>query len=165
MAQNQYMAQAQFEEVLKDLNYQSCEESVKKNLLDRATADLEADLAEKFIVPLTPRAGDTYAQMKIDVARMYATNKVVNALRAKIKEIVGFDKNKNLTGTIDSTERFINVHGIEYKGQIAALLKQVIDYQFKLLSQAQDAQTPVQHLGLARADNGTDPFDSGYGVL
>jgi hypothetical protein len=164
---NQYITQEQFDQVLKDLDA-AYSETQKQELLDRATGDLEADLAEKFLVPLAPLTGGTYLMMTKNLNQKFACNKVLNAIRAKIKEIIGYDKNRVLTGTIDSTEKFINVHGIEYKAQIKTLLNPMIVYGFKLQPQAEDAQTPVQHLGLAKANNKIDPFDDtdgGGGVL
>lgn len=167
MSYNQYITQEQFDAVLKDLDA-ALSETQKQDLLDRATGDLEADLAQKFIVPLVPTAGGTYLQMTKNLNQKFAPNKVLNAMRAKIKEIFGYDKNRTLTGTIESTEKFINVHGIEYKEQIKGLINSMIVYGFKLQPQAEDAQTPVQHLGLSKANNRTDPFDDsngGGGVL
>lgn len=166
MSSNQYIDQVDYDSVLQDLDV-VLDENKKRNLLDRATADLEADLSQKFIVPLTPALGGTYLSMKHNLNQRFAPNKVLNALRAKIKEIVGFDKNRQLTGTIESTEKFINVHGIEYKDQLKTLLNPMIVYGFLLQNQAVDAQTPVQHLGLAKADNKANPFDgtSGGGVM
>jgi hypothetical protein len=158
MAQNQYIKRENFDWILQDLNFESCDEPKKKEILDRATGDLEADLSRKFIVPLIERFGGGYT-----ATPQFAQMKVLNALKAKIKEVIGFDKNRTLTGTIDSTEKFINVHGIEYKDQIKGLLDPMIDYKFKLLNQAEESQTPVQHLGLARANNSTDPYGGGYG--
>ena len=153
MAQNQYITKTQYDVVLNDLNMQVCDDAKRQYILDRATGDLEADLAQKFVVPLVPAAGGAYS-----TAPQYARNKVLNALIAKIREIIGYDKNRTLAGTIDSTEKFINVHSIEYKDQIKGLLNPKIDYKFLLLDYADDAQVPVQHLGLSRADNKVDPF-------
>lgn len=161
MAQNQYISKAQYDQTLNDLDYGSCEEVQRQDILDRATGDLEADLAQKFTVPLVPVTGGTYQSMLLATNQKFAVNKVLNAIKAKIKEIIGYDKNRTLTGTIESTEKFINVHGLEYKDQIRGLLNPMIVYGFALQGQAVDAQNPVQHLALSKADNKTDPFSDG----
>lgn len=158
MPMSQYIDDENYGWVLQDLNYQDCDSRKKKEILDRAVGSLEADLARKYVVPLVAADGSAYPN-----APVWARNKVLNCLKAKIREIIGFDKNRNLTGAIESTEKFINVHGIEYKGEIKTMLEPMIDFGFKLLFQAENAQTPVQHLGLARANNTADPFDDdGY---
>jgi len=153
MAHNQYITSEQFQGILDDLNYETCEDGKKQRLLDRATADLETDLSKKFVVPLISVDGGAYS-----TCRQFARNKILNLMTCKVREIIGYDKNRTLTGTIDSTERFINVHGIEYKSQIKSLLDPMIDFGFALLVQAQNAQNPIQNLGLARADNRTYPI-------
>jgi hypothetical protein len=153
MAANQYLSSVQFLSILRDLNLESYDENRQADLLARATGDLEADLSRKYVVPLISADNSSYLN-----SPTFARNKIVNALRAKTKEILGYDKNRELTGAIESTEKFINVHGIEYKDQLKTLLDPMIDFGFLLLNQAKDAQTPVQHIGLSRADNRTKPF-------
>ena len=165
MAQNQYITREVFEMVLRDLNHLSDGDELRqKTLLDRATGDLEADLAAKFVVPLVSRSLAENSYLGAPQAQTYsfAKQKVLNALIAKIRAIIGYDVNRNLTGTIESTEKFLNVHEQEYKGLMRDLLDPKIDYGFRLLNQAADAQSPVQHLALSRADNKTDPF-GGWG--
>ena len=163
MAANQYLSAIQFKNILCDLNLESLDELRQVDLLARATGDLEADLSRKYVVPLIDANKVSYLSTPT-----FARNKVVNALRAKTKEIIGYDKNRELTGAIETTEKFINVHGLEYKEQLKVLLDPMIDFGFLLLAQAKDAQTPVQHIGLSRADNRPDPFGTddeggGYG--
>jgi hypothetical protein len=158
--QNQYITREQFESTLADLNYEASA-SKKIELLDRATADLEADLSKKFVIPLAPSAGGSYASMLQNPATKFAVSKVLSALKSKIREIIGYEKNRNLTGTIESTEKFINTASIEYRDQIRGLLDPLINYNFKLQGQADDAQSPVQHLALSKGHNKTDPFSGG----
>ena len=47
MASNQYIKRENFDWILQDLNFESCDEFKKKEILDRATGDLEADLSKK----------------------------------------------------------------------------------------------------------------------
>lgn len=154
MAQNQYITKQQLEWVFSDLNFDTCSEDKKQEMLDRATGDLEADLSKKFVVPLVAKANGPYL-----TAPQFARNKILNAMKAKVREIIGYQLNKTLVGTVDSSEHFINVHGLEYKAQMKGVLDPLIDYGFLLLDQAQEAQTPVQHIGLSRANNNVDPFD------
>lgn len=152
MALTIYLKDEQYNWLLADLNF-ACDEAKKREILERAVGDMEADLSEKFVVPLINKDGGAYS-----TCQAFARNKIVNALKAKIREIIGYDKNRNLTGTIESTEKFLNVHGIEYKDQLKGLMNPRIAYGFQLQDQAQDAVEPVQHLGLARADNTVDPL-------
>lgn len=163
MAANQYLTAIQFRVILSDLNLESLDESRQVDLLCRATGDMEADLSRKYVAPLIDPLKISYLSTP-----SFARNKVVNAMRAKIKELIGYDKNRELTGSIESTEKFINVHEIEYNKHLKTLLDPMIDFGFLLLNQAKDAQTPVQHIGLSRADNRSDPFGTddeggGYG--
>jgi hypothetical protein len=149
---SKYIDSESFEWILHDLNYQDCDARKKSEILKRAVGSFESDMAKKFVVPLLADNGSPYAN-----SPEWARNKVLNCLKAKVREILGYDKNRQLTGTIESTEKFINIHGIEYKEEIKTLLDPMIDFGFKLLKQAEDAQTPVQSLGLARANNSVDP--------
>ena len=151
-----YITKIQYELVLAEINGDTMPLLSKEDLLDRATADLEADLAEKFVVPLVSITGGLYSSTPT-----FARNKVLNAMKAKIKELFGYDKNRELTGTIESTERFLNVHGGEYKNQIKQILNNKVEFGFKRLDQADDAQSPVQHIALSKANNESDPFGSG----
>jgi hypothetical protein len=152
---SQYITRAQYDSILAEVNGDTMSAPSKDDLLERASADLEADLAEKFVVPLVGTTGSAYS-----TTPTFARNKILNAMKAKIKELFGYDKNRELTGTIESTERFLNVHGGEYKNQIKQILNNKVEYGFKRLDQADDAQSPVQHIALSKADNESDPFGS-----
>lgn len=149
MPSNIYITSQQFDFVLQDLNYDVSQPN-QQELLDRATGDLEADLAEKFVVPLEKYGGGAFS-----LCPQFSRNKVLNAIKAKIRQIIGVDQNRNLV--IDSTERYIDTHGRDYKQHIDKLLDHKIDYGFALINPAEDAREQVQHLGLARAYNNTDP--------
>lgn len=133
---------------MQELNYVLSSSQQKDDLLKRAIGDMEADLSVKFIVPLVEKMGGAYS-----TAPEYARVKVYAALKAKIKELIGFDQNRTLTGTVEGTEKFLNVHGIEYSSLMKSLVNSKIDYKFRLLDFADDAQTPVQKLRLSRANN------------
>lgn len=117
-------------------------------MLARAVGDLESDLSEKFIVPLVKRGGGAFS-----LNAEHAKIKVYSALKAKMKELIGYDQNRNLTGTLEGTEKFLNVHGIEYSSIKKSLLNHKIDFGFELLDYSDDAQIPVQKLRLSRANN------------
>lgn len=152
MPSNQYITNQQFAFILEDLNLETSSVAKQQDLLDRATGDLESDLSEKFVVPLTGRGSVTYP-----LVQQFARMKVLNAIKAKIRELIGYDKARNLV--IESTERFINTHEIEYKKHIKSLLESKIDFGFRLLNQAADgAREPVQFLGLAKPNNKIDPI-------
>lgn len=155
---SQYITKAQFDLVLAEINADTMPQLSKDDLLDRSSADLEADLAEKFVVPLVSTTGGLYLSTPT-----FARNKVLNAMKAKIKELFGYDKNRELTGTIESTEKFINVHGMEYKAQIKQILNNKVEFGFKRLDQADDSQSPVQHIALSKANDDADPYGNGSG--
>lgn len=144
-----YITQEQIGYIFKELNYETCDSRQRDDLVIRAIGDFESDMSEKFIVPLIEKEGGAYS-----TAPHHARIKVYAALKAKIKELIGFDQNKNLTGTLEGTEKFLNVHGTEYTGLKKSLLNHKIDFGFQLLDYAQDAQIPVQKLRLSRAYNG-----------
>lgn len=160
---NQYITADQFSAVLDDLSYQE-DDTTQQELLDRATADLESDLSQRFVVPLVSQDTGAYAD-----APSYARNRVLNMLKEKIREIIGYDKNKNLVGTIESTEKFINVHQIQYKEFLKGMLDPKIIYNFLMQTYAQNAIVPVQYIALSRADDETNPTGelsprAGYGL-
>lgn len=144
-----YITQEEFGYIFKELNYDQCDSRQRDDLLKRAVGDFESDMSEKFIVPLICKGGGAYT-----TAPQHARVKVYAALKAKIKELIGFDQNRNLTGTLEGTEKFLNVHGTEYTALKKSLLNHKIDYGFELLDYAEDAQIPVQKLRLSRAYNG-----------
>ena len=162
MATNPYISREQLQFILHDLNVQEWSEARIQDLLDRATGDLESDLARKFVVPLIVRGPSPYLGSPQSQNYAFAKAKVANAMKAKVRAVLGFDLNRNQTGVIESTQKFLNVAEMEYNGHIKDLLDQKIDYGFVLLGQAQDAQTPVMHIALSRADNDTDPH-GGWG--
>lgn len=147
MTPNQYITQDQIGYVFSELNYEMCDDRRKEDLVMRAIGDFESDMAEKFVVPLVGR------DVPYDSTPQYARVKVYAALKAKLKELIGYDQNKTLTGTAETTEKFLNVHGQEYTSLKKSIINHKIDYGFLLLDYAQDSQVPVQKLRLSRADN------------
>ncbi len=162
MATNPYISREQLQFILHDLNVQDWSESRIQELLDRATGDLESDLARKFVVPLIERGPSPSLGSPQSQNYSFAKAKVLNAMKAKIRAILGFDLNRNQTGVIESTQKFLNVAEMEYNGHIKDLLDPKIDYGFVMLGQAQDSQTPVQHIALSRASHDNDPY-GGWG--
>ena len=159
---NPYITREQVDFILADLNVEwgTMREARIKDLLERAIGDLESDLARKFVVPLTA-ARSRHLSSPQAVNYKFATVKVQNAMKAKIRAILGFDQNKQLTGVIETTEKFMNVAEGEYNSHIKDLLDPKIDFGFMLLAQAQDSQTPVQHLALSRANHDSEPYGRG----
>ena len=144
-----YITDTEFQFIFKELNYEACDSRQRDDLLRRAVGDFESDMSEKFVVPLRPKTGGAYTS-----CAEHAKSRVYAAMKAKVKELIGFDQNRNLTGTLETTEKFLNVHGIEYSSIKKSLLNHRIDYGFSLLDYADDAQVPVQKLRLSRAYNG-----------
>lgn len=142
---NAYITEAQFEKVLKTLNVEYDDED-QQELLDRATGEMEADLAERFVVPLVEASGGSYASTPL-----WSRSKVMSALRAKIRQVIGADSNRNVV--VESNQRFIDLHASEYTKQLKALLNPKIIFGFKMQGHADGAVTPIQSIGLARADN------------
>lgn len=143
---SQYITDAEFERILADLNVDSKEDDEKLDLITRAVGDMEGDLVMRFVVPLFGYDGGDYSTVP-----QYTRAKVLNALRAKIRALIGFDNNRNLV--IDSTQRYINTHEVEYQSCIKALLDPKRDFKLRLQDLAEDAVMPKQKVGIARADN------------
>ena len=143
-----YISRTNFEKILSDLNVDATADGgygvIEQNdLIDRSTGDLEADLVERFIVPLQALNGE------FKNAPVYSQQKVLNALKSKIRQIIGSDKQKNIV--IDSTERYIDLKLKEYKDHIKDLLNHKRDFKMKLQKFASDtALQPVQTIGVAR---------------
>jgi hypothetical protein len=154
---SQYITDDQFSDVLARLNIDSMEDLERQELVDRAHGDLEADLCERFTVPLLTKDGTAYAN-----APAFARNKVLNAMKAKLRQIIGNDAARNLV--LENTQRYVDVHGKDYKSHIEALNDPKRVYGFQLTEQAAGAMEPMQRMGLARADNkisvevDSDPF-------
>jgi len=159
--QNQYINALQFKDVLDDLNI-TLSEFKQQELLNRATADMEADLSKKFVVPLVTSVNgfqqSSTAFLPYTDAPSFAQNKVLTTVKEKLREIIGYDRNKNLIGTIESTQKFMNIHGDLYKKQMQDLLDSEVDYNFLLQPWAVDSKTPIQHIGLSRADDRVHPL-------
>lgn len=144
---SQYITDDQYEQLLEALNVDfSGDDDRKQELLDRAVGDMEADLCERFIVPLVHESGGDYK-----LAPAYARNKVLNTLKCKIRQLLGQDNARNVV--VESTQRFIDVHEKPYTKSIETLLEAKKMFRFKLQEQAEGAVVPVQTVGLARADN------------
>ena len=164
MITNPYITREQVDFILADLNVcwdQGMKEARVKDLLERAIGDLESDLARKYVVPLSSKVSP-FLNSPQSGSYKFAAAKVQNAMKAKLRAIIGFDQNRNITGVIENTQKFLNTAETEYNAHIKDLLDPKIDFGFLLLSQAEDAQSPVQHLSLSRANNRTSS-NSGRG--
>lgn len=143
-----YITKTNFLKMLVDLNVDATADGgfgdVEQNeLIDRAVGDLESDLVERFVIPLQALKGDFAS------APIYSKQKVLNALKSKIRQIIGGDKQKNIV--VDSTERFIDLKLKEYNAHIKDLLNHKRDFKMKLQEFASDtAVQPVQTIGVAR---------------
>jgi len=146
-----YITKENYENLLSDLNLDTSatggfSAKEQNELLDRAVGDLESDLVERFIVPLDGLSGD------FTTAPSYSQQKVLNALKSKIRQLVGIDKQKNIV--IDSTERFVDLMLADYNRHKNDLLNHKRDFKIKLQSFANDtAVQPVQSIGTARPDS------------
>jgi hypothetical protein len=141
-----YITDSQYEKVLKDLDVNFTEEEDRFDLLDRAVGDMEADLVERFIVPLLNVDGGAFSN-----APIYARNKIVNVIKNKIRQLVGRDHNRNLI--VDSTQKYIDVQKIAYQDDLKVLMDPKKVFGFKLQPQSENAVSPIQSVGVARADN------------
>jgi len=143
-----YITKANFQKILKDLNVDATEEggfneTEQAELIDRAVGDLESDLVERFIVPLIGLSGPFTS------APNYARQKILNALKTKIRQLIGEDKQKNIV--IDSTERYIDLQLSAYNRHKKDLLNHKRNFELKLQPFASDtALQPVQTIGVAR---------------
>lgn len=153
---NPYITREQVDFILADLDikWDNMRDARIKDLLERAVGDLESDLARKYVVPLVSKVSPFLNSPQASNYK-FATAKVQNAMKAKVRAILGFDQQRNITGIIENTQKFLNTAETEYNAHIKDLLDPKIDFGFMLLSQAEDSQTPIQHLSLSRADNRT----------
>lgn len=160
--QNQYINVYQFTDILNDLSLSTMSVNKQQDLLNRATADMEADLSKKFVVPLVFSVEGFEVQSTASTPYNapppqygFAPIKVLSALKEKIREVVGYDKNRNLLGTIENTQKFLSVHGEQYTKLMNEIMAWDLDTGFLLNSYSTDAKTPIQHIGIARPDNRT----------
>lgn len=146
---SQYISDDRFQDILDEQNITGLTDDQQQDLVDRAVGDLEAQLCERFVVPLqvtTP--GD------FEVAPKFAQQKALNAVISRIRSLLGLDKARNLV--IESTQKYIDVHYIDFKGHIKDLLDPKKHYGFQLNSFSVGSFDPVQTIGLARANNETE---------
>ncbi|MAD98810.1 MAG: hypothetical protein CMB99_15910 [Flavobacteriaceae bacterium] len=159
-----YITEAQFAQVLTDLNVNTTEAdgygvTQQEDLIDRAVGDLESDLVKRFVVPLVATNGAEFSTS----APYYTRQKVLNAIKAKIRQILGSDNQKNIV--IDSSERYIDLKKAEYTGHIKDLLDHEREFGLRLQSYASDgAKTPVQSVAISRPDDSmtVDPSSDYY---
>ena len=147
-----YITKKQYQDLLEDLNIDQSESGglsprQQNDLLDEAVGELEGDLVERFTVPLQAANKRPY-----ETAPSYARQKVLSCLKAKIRELIGHNKMKNIV--IDSTDKFIDLKHKKYTTQIKALLDPKRDMGLNLQEYAGDgALQPVQKVGVARTDD------------
>ncbi len=159
MSEFRYISKNEFREIMEDLNIDATESGGfqskrQTSLLNRANGELESDLVERFVVPLVADKGSGY-----DAAPEYAREKVKSAMVAKIRQIIGSDKQKNIV--IDSTERFVDLKLRDYNNHIKDLLNHKRTFGFKLQDFASDNSVePVQVVGVARGDHKRQTFVS-----
>lgn len=145
-ASNTYITAPQFKGILDTLNIQNMDDVALQDILDRATGDVEAELCERFLVPLVAKGGGDYS-----TAPPFARQKVLNALRAAVKKVIGEDKAANVV--VDSTERYVDVNKASFDMHIKTLLNPKKHFDFSMQPQAEGSIDPIQSVGLARADN------------
>ena len=144
---SQYIGDVQFNKILVNLNIEEYSDADKQDLIDRATADFESDLCERFVVPLVALSG------AFSTAPQFARNKVLEALRCKIRQIISHDQNKNNSVVVDTTQKYIDLNKIAYKDHVKDLLDAKRVYGFKLNFQSVGSMEPLQTIGIGRANN------------
>lgn len=140
-----YITNDQFQKVLAPLNI-NLSETDQQELVDRASAALEAKLVERFIVPLRAAAGGP-----LSGAPDYARNVVLSAFKEQVRSLVGVDRNRNVI--VEQGQRYIDLHKGEFNSLIKDLLDPKRDFQLQLQPQAVGGLEPIQQMGLARANN------------
>ncbi len=143
---SQYITDDQFTDIIDEQNITGKTDEQLQNIVDRASGDLETELCERFVVPLQGIAGADYSSCP-----GFALQKITNAMIAKVRQIIGKDAARNIV--VDSTQKYIDVHMVDFKGHIKDLLDAKKHFGFQLNSASDGAYDPVQSLGLARADN------------
>jgi hypothetical protein len=139
-----YITDDQYDAILLSLNVTFTDDT-HFDVLDRAVADFEGDMVERFTVPL---AG---VGVPFSSVADFARNKALNAMKAKIRQILGNDNARNVV--VESTQRYVDVQKSVYEDQKKALLDPKRIWGFQMQAQAQDAVTPIQSVGIARARN------------
>lgn len=143
---SRYIDEDKIDKILADLNIEGLSDDQVQNILDRAEGDLETELCERFVVPLISENGDPFFK-----APKFAQQKVLNAIYAKIRSIIGKDKDRNIV--VDATQRYIDVHEQDFKQHIKTLLDSKKKFGFKLNTFSEGSYEPTQSIGLARANN------------
>lgn len=140
-----YITDDQFRKILKPLNVTLGDED-QQELVDRAEAALEAELVERFLVPLQKAGGGDFGS-----APDYSRNIVLSAIKAQIRSLLGIDKNRNVI--VEQGQRYIDLHKGEFNGLMKALLDPKRDFKLALQAQAVGGLEPIQQVGIARANN------------
>lgn len=149
LGDERYYPKSKFIRVLQDAGIDDDTDSDRKEeIYEEARGMLELKLAQRFIIPLIARGGGEFSKAST-ASRLV----VQSAFKSAIRKVLGKDQNKNLT--IDSTQKYIDVHAISFKSSISDLLNPKIPVDFELAGFAED-KDPVHTIGIARADNELD---------
>lgn len=140
-----YITDDQFRKVLKQLNVELNEEG-QQELIDRAAGALEAELVQRFLVPLQNKGGGQFS-----AAPPFARNIILTAIKSQIRSLIGVDQNRNVV--VEQGQRYIDLHKGEFNALMKCLLDPKREFGFQPQAQADGAITPIQSVGIARADN------------
>jgi hypothetical protein len=153
---NQYITSDQYQWVLNLLNFDpdGTDTVGPQMVLDRATAEMESDLSKKYVVPIVNNDGTDYTNSPIS-----SQNRILTLLMEKLRVLIGYDLNRNISLGGVTTEMFIKTHEDKYQEILKSFLDYRVPYGFLLQPFAQGAQDVVQGGALSKADNEMNPFD------
>lgn len=142
----QYLEEDELNEMFSDLSLDVLDEPKKQRVVSQAVGLLESALNKRFVVPLRTVGGVAYTsspeftRMKVEMAFRSAMSHVI-----AVKYMKGSDLNDLGTYAADQEKIF--------RGHCKDLLDYQNDFGLQLKPLAQDAQEPMQYVGIARSKN------------
>lgn len=141
-----YLTSTELLSMFAEVNLDSLDEVKMQEVVSLGEGDMEGRLNKRFLIPL--RAKNSSA---ITSAPIFAQQKIKIALRASIRNQIGTEylRNSDLNNLGDYADRQARI----LADQVKTFLDYQNDFGLELKPYAQDAVEPVQHVGIARANN------------
>jgi hypothetical protein len=141
-----YLSSAELLKIFSAVNLDSLEESEMQEIVMQAQGDMESRLNKRYCIPLRAKGGS-----ELSSTPSFTQNKIKLTMKTALRNIIGQDylRNSDLNqlGDYTSSQEAI------LKGHIKDLLDYENDFQLELKPYALDAVEPIQHVGIARANN------------
>lgn len=141
-----YLSTSELVKIFSAVNLDSLEENEMQEIICQAQGDMESRLNKRFAIPLRAKASQD-----LKSAPLFTQNKVKLTMKTALRNIIGQDylRNSDLNQLGDYTGTQESI----LKGHVKDLLDFENDFCLELKPYAQDAVDPVQHVGIARANN------------